>query len=59
MNTNRSWFPLKQLYGPSTAQMLNNEEILDKMDETMRVTYEKRIEHEINRILNGYGGAGA
>lgn len=49
--------PIKQLYGPSAAHMMyESEEVVDKMDETVRATYEKRIEHEITRILNGYGG---
>jgi hypothetical protein len=48
-------FPLKQLFGPSTAQMLNNEDVLDRMDETIREMYDKRLEHEINRILMGVG----
>jgi hypothetical protein len=48
-------YPLKQLFGPSTAQMLNNEDVLDRMDETIRATYDKRLEHEISRILQGIG----
>jgi len=49
-------FPVQQLYGPSTAQMMQNEKVIEKMDETIRTTYEKRIEHEILRVLNGWGG---
>ena len=49
-------FPVKQLYGPSTAHMMQNEAVVQKMDETIRETFEKRIEHEITRVLNGWGG---
>ena len=31
-------------------------DVIEKMDETIRDTYEKRIEHEILRVLNGWGG---
>lgn len=48
--------PIKQLFGPSTAHMMQNEEVVKKMDETIRKTYEERMEHEISRILAGHGG---
>lgn len=35
--------------------MMRNEEVIEKMDETIRETYETRIEHEILRVLNGWG----
>ena len=49
-------FPVEQKYGPSTAHMMQNEEVIKKMDETIIETFEKRMEPEINRILNGWGG---
>ena len=49
-------FPVRQLYGPSTAHMMRNERVVEKMDATIRETYEKRIDHEIDRVLNGWGG---
>ena len=49
-------FPIEQKYGPSTGHMMRNEEVIEKMDEAIRDTYEKRIEHEILRVLNGWGG---
>jgi hypothetical protein len=53
-------FPIKELYGPSTAQMMySNEAVSDRIIDAAQVTYEKRIEVEITRILNGYGGANA
>ena len=40
----------------STAQMAGNEEVLEQVSEKAQETVNKRIEHEITRILNGYGG---
>ncbi len=49
-------FPVKELYGPATPQMMySNEAVLDKVDEKVAETFEKRLDHEISRILNGYG----
>lgn len=47
---------MEQKFGPSTGHMMRNEEVIEKMDETIRDTYEKRVEHEILRVLNGWGG---
>lgn len=49
-------FPVEQKFGPSTGHMMQNDEVVKKMDETIRDTYEARIEHEILRVLNGWGG---
>ena len=48
-------FPVEQKYGPSTAHMMQNDRVIEQMDETIRETYEKRMEHEISRVLNGWG----
>ncbi len=49
-------FPVKELFGPSTPQMMySNEEVLDSMEEHMVEVYEKRIDHEVERLLNGWG----
>lgn len=46
--------PVRELYGPATPQMMySNENVMDKIEEKIVSTYEDRIEHEINRILNG------
>lgn len=51
-----SRFPVKELYGPATPQMMySNEAVTDAMEKKMAETYEKRIDHEILRILNGWG----
>ncbi|MDD2296800.1 MAG: hypothetical protein PHX79_03185 [Sphaerochaetaceae bacterium] len=49
-------FPVEQKYGPSTAHMMQSEKVTEKMDETVRDTFENRLEHEITRVLNGWGG---
>lgn len=49
-------YPIEGLYGPSTAHMMENESVIEKMDKTIEETYEQRIEHEILRVLNGWGG---
>ena len=49
-------FPVEQKYGPSTGHMMQNEQVVEKMDKTVRTTFDSRIEHEILRVLNGWGG---
>lgn len=44
----------RQLYGPSTAHMMENEDVLSKVEAAAMETIDKRVEHEITRILNGY-----
>lgn len=49
-------FPVKELFGPATPQMMySNENVMDSIEEKMASTYEERIEHEITRVLNGWG----
>lgn len=49
-------FPVEQKFGPSTAHMMQNEQVIEKMDETIQTSFEQRMEHEITRLLNGWGG---
>ena len=49
-------FPLEKKFGPSTAHMMRNERVIELMKDTIISTYERRIEVEINRLLNGWGG---
>lgn len=44
----------KQLYGPSTAHMIENDSVLKNIQSAAMDTIDKRVEHEISRILNGY-----
>ena len=50
-------FPVKELFGPSTPQMMySNEAVLNEVKQKIVETYERRIEHEILRLMNGWGG---
>ena len=52
-----SRFPVRELYGPATPQMMySNEDVMDTIEAKMVEAYESRIEHEILRVLNGWGG---
>lgn len=42
-------------YAPSGAHMLYNAEVSDSIGKAAAETFEKRFEHEIDRILRGYG----
>lgn len=49
-------YPTKQLFGPSTPQMMkSNDEVKAEIDAKIVETFDKRIDHEILRILNGWG----
>lgn len=48
-------FPVRELYGPATPQMMySDEETMDKIENRIVETYTKRISHEIDVILNGW-----
>ena len=50
-------FPVRELFGPSTPQMMySNEAVLESVERKVTETYEQRIEHEILRLMNGWGG---
>lgn len=51
-----SRFPVEQKFGPSTGHMMQNEKVVEKMEQTVQETFDQRIEHEIARVLNGWGG---
>lgn len=49
-------FPIKEIFGPAATQAFYaREKTVDQMDEAVRQSYENRIEHEITRVLNGWG----
>lgn len=53
----RSRFPIKEMFGPSAVQAFYaREETVDKMNDALLEKYETRIDHEITRVLNGWGG---
>ena len=46
--------PIKELFGPSTTSMFKaNEKVHTAVQEKIKETLDKRIEHEFGRILNG------
>ncbi|NBI71651.1 hypothetical protein D3Z50_11355 [Clostridiaceae bacterium] len=49
-------FPVDELMGLSAAQMVGNEKIVQELQEEAQEVINERLEHEIERILNGYGG---
>ena len=44
-------YPIKKLHGPSQPQMVGEQSILDEIEEKVMENMEKRIIHEIGRIL--------
>lgn len=52
----RPRFPVEQLYGPSTGHMMQNENVVEQMDETIERVFSARLEHEMLRLMNGWGG---
>lgn len=48
--------PIEEIMGLSGAQMVQNEVIIDQLSEEAQEKVNERVMHEIDRILNGYGG---
>jgi hypothetical protein len=48
--------PVQEIMGLSAAQMVGNPEVIDGLEEEVQELVNERIIHEMNRILNGYGG---
>ena len=44
--------PIQRLFGPSVPSMLGNEKTREEIQKQGQETFEKRLEHEITRILN-------
>lgn len=49
-----SRLPIEKKFGPSTGQMMQNDEIIEQMDQVISETFEQRMEVEINRLLAGF-----
>ena len=47
--------PIERLFGPSVPQMIKNESISEKVESEAVITFDKRVTHEINRMLNNLG----
>ena len=52
----RKRVPTEQLMGLSAAQMVGSPEVIDGLQDEVQELVNERIVHEMNRILNGYGG---
>lgn len=48
--------PIEEKMGLSAAQMVQNEVIMDLLEKEAQEKVDERLKHEIDRILNGYGG---
>lgn len=46
-------FPIKQLFGPSVPQMIENDLAMARIENRANETLQKRIEAEINHLLEG------
>jgi len=49
--TGKSRLPIKRLFGPSVPQMIGNEEVHEEIHSEGLKTFNSRVEHEIERIL--------
>lgn len=49
--------PIERLFGPSVPQMLGNDGIVEKINLEAKNTFERRLEHEVNRIVASLGGS--
>lgn len=45
---------IEELFGPSVPQMLGHQEVAEKLTGEAMETFEERLGHEINAILNGW-----
>lgn len=48
-------FPVSEIMGLSAAQMVGNESVVQELQQEAQELVNERLEHEIERILNGYG----
>lgn len=48
-----SAYPVQMKFGPSVPSMLDNDEVVDVVVETMGKSVDKRLDHEVLRLLNG------
>lgn len=49
-------FPIGQIMGLSGAQMVGNGEVIENLSREAQEKVNERLEHEIDCLLNGYGG---
>lgn len=46
----------REVMGSAFAQMVGNEEVAQRLDEGAMEKFEERLDHEVYRLLNGFGG---
>lgn len=49
-------FPVEELMGLAPAQMVGNDRVITGLEDEVQQVVNERLEHEIDRLLNGYGG---
>lgn len=49
--SNKNRLPIKELYGPAIPQMIGQKEVWKNIEKDANETVEKRMVHEINRLL--------
>lgn len=49
-------YPIEEKVGLSMAQMVGNSDVSEEVANAAQEVVDQRLEHEINRILNSYGG---
>lgn len=49
-------YPTEEIMGLSAGQMVQNEVIIEQLEKEAQEKVDERLKHEIDRILNGYGG---
>lgn len=53
VRSGKSRYPIRNLYGPSIPQMISAENVSSKIEEKAAEMMDKRLEHEISRVLEG------
>lgn len=46
---------IREIMGSSVPQMLGNQEVQEELATAAKGKFEERLDHEVNRILNGWG----
>lgn len=54
--TTKRRLPIERLHGPSVPQMAGNDRIVEFVNTEAGATFEKRLDHEIGRLLERLGG---
>lgn len=49
----KAHLPIDKLFGPAIPQMIRNKETVEYAEKEAIKTYEKRLDHEIKRVLEG------